>query len=334
MFPIIRLEKKPSKLDLTAHLSIPHTCTPCVGDVWSYRPTSLNKDRADMISRESGGDRFFLTEEVLSDIYGAVRSELYDKVSVQGTRNIAAAAGFEVARIPARSEERNGSGSRAELFPAMDRLFGGMPYDAKITALCIMAERLIKETAKRPGGAEEKTIDAAADLQGILGRHGYQFLDGTFVPVDVLDKREAQYLPSSAASEIARATTRLVNGDYSGAITSACGAVDLTTQSVYQKLAIADPGSASFSEKVNTSMSRLRVFDELKADLIVSGMPDKDAQEIADNTRKATNHAAQALQVLRRSMGDAHGSRPAIRRVAYDSIKWALAICGLLEGKT
>jgi hypothetical protein len=43
--------------------------------------------------------------------------------------------------------------------------------------------------------------------------------------------------------------------------------------------------------------------------------------------RETTKHAAEALQVIRRTIGDVHGTKPAYSRIAYDSIKWASAIC-------
>jgi len=63
------------------------------------------------------------------------------------------------------------------------------------------------------------------------------------------------------------------------------------------------------------------------------GMKPADATSIVSDLRETANHAAQALQVLRRAMGDTHGSKPALRRTAYHTIKLAAAICGLLEGK-
>jgi hypothetical protein len=59
----------------------------------------------------------------------------------------------------------------------------------------------------------------------------------------------------------------------------------------------------------------------------------QDASSITENMRKATNHAAEVLQTLRRSLGDVHGVKPATHKAAYDAIKWASAICGLLEGQ-
>ena len=71
-------------------------------------------------------------------------------------------------------------------------------------------------------------------------------------------------MPLSSAAELSRATARLVDGDYSGAITAACGAVDLATQSVYEKYKIGGPGKSSFSTKVNTSLKHLHIWEEVE----------------------------------------------------------------------
>lgn len=262
-----------------------------------------------------------LTQEEIFRLYGALRSEL-NKLSVQDIRNTVAAAGIDVTRITAKAEARSGLGSRAEVMPAVDRLFGELSPSAQVVALRILAERLIT-----------KNEDLAKSVQEILGHHGYQYITGSFVPVKLLDTREAQFLPASASGELARATARLVDGDYSGAITSACGAVDLLTQQIYEKYALGDPGKVSFQAKVNTTLKQLHVFEEMEQELKDLGMKQTDASSIVDELREATNHSAQALQVLRRAMGDTHGSKPALRNTAYDAIKCSSAICGLLEGK-
>jgi hypothetical protein len=263
-----------------------------------------------------------LSPEEITRLYGALRSEL-NTLSVEDIRNTVAAAGIDVSRIPAKAEARSGLGSRAEVMPAVDRLFGELSPEAKLTALQILAERLV---SKKP--------DLAASVQAILGRHGYQFISGSFVPVGLLDIRESGFLPQTAASELARATARLMDVDESGAITAACGAVDLATQAIYGKHNLGDPGKVSFQAKVNTVLKTLNVFEEMHAEFVALRMSSKDADELVEHFRSATNHAAQLLQVLRRTMGDVHGSRPALRRTAYDAIKWSSAICALLEGRT
>jgi len=252
-------------------------------------------------------------------MFGALRSEL-NKLSVQDIRNTVAAAGFDVSLITAKSEARIGLGSRAEVMPAVDRLFGRMSDSAQETALCVIAERLI-------GGNHE--LDSST--QAILGRHGFLFVGGQFVPVSDLDAQEARFIPPSAATEVARAMARLIDGDFSGAVTSACGAVDLVTQTIYEKHGLGDPAGVSFQAKVNTALQRQQVFESMNQEFVDLGMKTVDASELVDNMRKATNHAAQALQILRRAMGDTHGSKPALRQTAYDVVKWSSAICGLLE---
>ena len=252
-------------------------------------------------------------------LYAALRSEL-NNLSVQNIRNTVAAAGFDVSQITAKAEARSGLGSRAEVMPAVDRLFGQMSESAQETALRILAERLM-----------EHNPDLQTSTQEILGRHGYQFIDGNFIPVHELDAREARFIPKSAANELGRAMSRLIDGDYSGAITSACGAVDLVTQAIYENQYLGNPGHASFQTKVNTALKRLGVFEAMSEEFVSIGMKPDDVSAAVDHMKKSCNHAAHALQVLRRAMGDTHGSKPALRQTAYDAVKWSSAICGLLQ---
>ena len=260
-----------------------------------------------------------LPTEDRTRLYAALRSEL-NNLSVQVIRNTVAAAGFDVSQITAKAEARSGLGSRAEVMPAVDRLFGQMSESAQETALRILAERLT-----------ENSHDLQTSTQDILGRHGFQFIDGNFIPVHELDAREARFIPKSAATELGRAMSRLIDGDYSGAITSACGAVDLVTQAIYENHGLGNPGAASFQTKVNTTLNRLHVFEEMSEEFVSIGMKPEDASAVVDQMKKACNHASLALQVLRHAMGDTHGSKPALRQTAYDVVKWSSAICGLLQ---
>ena len=260
-----------------------------------------------------------LPTEDRTRLYGALRSELKE-LSVQNIRNTVAAAGFDVSQITAKAEARSGLGSRAEVMPAVDRLFGQMSESAQETALRILAERLT-----------EHNPDLRISTQDILGRHGYQFIDGNFISVHELDAREARFLPQTAATELGRAMSRLIDGDYSGAITSACGAVELVTLAIYMNHNLGNPGNTSFQAKVNTAFKRLDVFEEMSDEFVSIGMDPEKASAVVEQMKKASNHAAHALQVLRHAMGDAHGSKPALRQTAYDAVKWSSAICGLFQ---
>lgn len=233
-----------------------------------------------------------LSYEDRTRLYGALRSEL-NSLSVQEIRNTVARAGFDVSQITAKAEARSGLGSRAEVMPAVDRLFGEMAEEHQDTSLRLLA--------------------------------------GRFVPVGELDQREPQFLPASASSEIARAMSRLMEEDYSGAITSACGAVDLVTQELYEENNLGDPGKVSFQAKVNTVFQHLNVFEKMTDDFERLGMKSDDVENLVEEMQKASNHAAQTLQILRWAMGDTHGTKPALRQTAYDAIKWSSALCGILR---
>jgi hypothetical protein len=247
-----------------------------------------------------------ISEQDTDRILGVLLSEI-QSLGMTNAQSLVAAAGIIV------------SAQHWQLFRAhVNTAFRRMPLDDRLIVLGIIGDGL--------SGSER--------VQDLLAKHGFEFVDGTFVPTAILDQRESRYLPPSSASELAKATNRLVNGDETGAITSACGAVDILMQQLYAmpKLSsLGNPGNASFSTKVNTAASRLEVFEELETDFTTLGMKHDDAASIVTEMRKATNHAAQMLQVLRRCMGDVHGSKPAMRRAAYDAIKWASAICALFD---
>jgi hypothetical protein len=149
-------------------------------------------------------------------------------------------------------------------------------------------------------------------VRTLLAQHGFEYVDGTFVPTAILDQREARYLPPSSAAELAKAMKRLVDGDETGAITSACGAVDTLMQRVYATAGLGEPGNASFSTKVNTAASRLGIFDDMASEFLAIGMKSDDVSSIVTHMQKATNHAAQMLQILRRSMGEARQAFPTV----------------------
>ena len=162
---------------------------------------------------------------------------------------------------------------------------------------------------------------------------GYQYIHGTLVPVALFDAREIPHLPEQARADLSRAMTFLADGDNDDvAVALACGAVDKVITAIYKKNNWQDRPT-SFQASVNTAMKRLKIFEEMEEELVACGINADEAKTTAREMASAINHAAQALQVIRKTQGVAHGSRPTHSRMVYDTIKWASAICGLLEGK-
>src|SRR5207247_2546866 len=126
---------------------------------------------------------------------------------------------------------------------------GEMTLDEKFIALPILAEAA-----------------GVAEVTNLLRRHGFQFVNGEFIPVAMLDERELQYLPASSAEQISRAFERLLDGDENGAVSSACGAVDTAMLAAYARYDLGQPPD-SFQAKVNSVMKRLNIYGEMAQDL-------------------------------------------------------------------
>lgn len=247
-----------------------------------------------------------LSEEEVGRLFGVVFAQL-KTLTLNEARLAVAAAGITDFDAPEQVWH--------PFLAGVQRAFYRLEPEARLTALIILASE----------------FSHSERVQKLFAQHGYEYIDDVFVPTTFLDQREALYLPQSSASEIAKATKRLVDGDETGAITSACGAIDTLMQKLYDRHNLGDPARTAFAAKVNTAAQHLSVFENVKSELSALGVSDQDADSFTTDMKKATNHAAQMLQTLRRALGDVHGSKPASRRTAYEAIKWASAICGLFE---
>ena len=249
-----------------------------------------------------------LTEQQIQRLFGVLLAALRS-LSLKDARTAVAASGITGINAPNQYWD--------SFLAGVERVFGQLEPEAQLTALRILANQ----------------FHSNEDVRSLFMQHGFQYLDGAFIPIGLLDQREAKYLPQSSAIELAKATKRLVDGDETGAITAACGAVDALMQKHYVEHALGDPGKVGFAAKVGAALLHLRVFESMNEDFTALGMKSEDASRIVTEMHSATNHASEMLQTLRRTMGDVHGSKAALTYAAYDAIKWASAICGLFEGR-
>ncbi|MDX2165459.1 MAG: toll/interleukin-1 receptor domain-containing protein, partial [Deltaproteobacteria bacterium] len=90
-------------------------------------------------------------------------------------RNVVAAAGIDVTQLPVGDDARR----RATVMPRIDEAFGRLDPSRKLTALGIITEQLLAQN--RTGHAE---------LHALLGKHGFQYVDGSIVPIGLRDARE------------------------------------------------------------------------------------------------------------------------------------------------
>lgn len=256
-------------------------------------------------------------DQELALLWGAVRGALQE-LSIPNIRRVAGLAGFDVAAIPSRSEASGGSGSRAEVMPALDRLFGGMGPAQKRLAVQIIAEEI-------QGGP------LAENLNRHLDRLGFGFVEGRIIRTSVLSPEDLDYIPEGARADLVRAAVRLRDGDLSGALSAVCGSIDSATSAIFEQHGLGEAGEASFQEKVTRSLEAIGTWQRATTELCQLGWQQPSAERFSHNLRGAVNQAAYVLQALRSNMSDVHGERAAIRWMVFDSLKWAQAILALLQ---
>jgi hypothetical protein len=252
-------------------------------------------------------------------IWGPVRSLLRERCTSYRAHLILSRAGFDIttiAGIPLTDQTTD----KNALFTRVDDVFGSLEAGEKQRFVTAVTEEILTE---KP--------ELQQDLERYLRRLGWKLHERTIVPVEVFDVADLPLLPAAAATDLVKAAERARDGDLTGAVTAACGAVDTVTSAIWQEYELGDLGPESFQKGVAESLRAKKAYVRLKEELMVLGWAEKDADVFVDNTMRALNAGAYVLQKLRSDMGDVHGSHPVIESVVYDAVKWATLTLRLLS---
>ena len=111
----------------------------------------------------------------------------------------------------------------------------------------------------------------------------------------------------------------------------AFGAVDLTTNEIYYHRGEPYPKDRPFALRVRKATRLNGTYDSLERELEALSMDPADVKFVRENLTRAVGATAEVLGRLRSSMGDVHGSKPALQRMVRTCIKLASVITGLLE---
>ena len=212
------------------------------------------------------------------------------------------------------------SASKSELLSAIDRQVGQLEELQFVRFLRIVTEEMLRrQPLQEP------------DLRESLERLGWTAHEGHLVEVTVLDISDLPELPQASRIDLIKAATRLRDGDPSGAVSAACAAVDAVTSIIYKRENLGEAGAASFQERVSRSLKVLNIVSEIEKQLLELGWESDEALKLAENVRGSLNQASFVLQSLRSKMGDVHGTKPILKPLVFDSIKWAALIVCLLN---
>ena len=258
-----------------------------------------------------------------SRAWNPLRAALEDNFSFNQIKKMVGLAGLDltlpaIANLEQRAE---GGASKGQLMTGIDRALSFLDDERKRKFIVIVAEKVIPVL---PTAARE-------EFELHLGNFGLGIAGKAVVPLKIFDVSELAELPVESRDDIVKAAQRLRDGDLSGALSAACGAVDATTSAVYESLGLGDPGKASFQEKCKRALEAKEVFVKLEQELRSLGWEDSEVTKFKNNFEGALNQAAYVMQTLRSRMGDVHGTKPVIKPLVFDSLKWAELIVRALQ---
>lgn len=257
----------------------------------------------------------------LSIAWGPVRSVL-EGLTFASIKDVVGLGGVDLRKLSHLDQKFSGGATKGQLMTAIDgviREFDGATFER---FLRIVTEEVLRGS---PG--------TMIRLQDQLARLGWAYSGGALLPIDLLDPAEVEELPEESRQDLTKAASRLRDGDLSGAVSAACGAVDSVTARVYAERGLGDPGAASFQEKVNRAIRASGVVPSLEAQLAELGWHPADIRAFKENLIGSINQAAFVMQKLRSEMGDVHGTKPILRPLVFDSVKWAALIMRLLRDR-
>lgn len=255
----------------------------------------------------------------IKNLWGPIRKILREKCTSHRIKQIVSPTAIDLQEILSLPSTTN-TDDKNNLIEAIDREFYNLDEKKKERFLQIAAEEIINQCPRH------KDL-----LIGHLERLGWTVYEGSLIPIEVLDTSELPELPKESRKDLVKASIRLRDGDLSGSITSSCGAVDSVTAKIYKEKGLGDPGKASFQKKVSMAISAKQILDEIESDLLDLEWKESDANQLVNNLKGAINQAAYVMQSLRSEMGDTHGTKPTLKPLVFDTVKWATLIVRLLK---
>lgn len=243
----------------------------------------------------------------IASAWGTIRASLFH-LSFADIKTVAGLAGLDLMSLAHLQQRPEKGATKEQLVSGIEIMLGRMDADALQRFVVWVAEELL---TRRP--------ELAALLADQLARHGWGLVDHQLIPLQLFDPSELANLPDGPRADLVKAAQRFRDGDLGGAISAACGAVDTAVANVYADYQLGAPAT-SFQEGCNCA---LRAVVNLEDPLQELGWDVDEAKILAQNFKKALNHGAYVMQSLRSKMGDVHGTKPILKPLVFDVLKWA-----------
>ncbi|OHB72315.1 MAG: hypothetical protein A2W17_04460 [Planctomycetes bacterium RBG_16_41_13] len=205
-----------------------------------------------------------------------------------------------------------GGASKGQLMTGIDRGLRALDEESTKRFIAVVAEEVL---TRRP--------DSRESLDDNLSRLGWTLSGNAVIHIKIFDTSVLPELPPESQHDFIKAAQRLRDGDLSGAISSACGALDAATSAIYSSADLGDPTRASFQERCKRSLEARGVIPQMEQQLRELGWSEQEIMPFRKNFEGAMNQGAYVIQTLRSNMGDVHGTKPILKPLVFDCMKWA-----------
>jgi len=257
----------------------------------------------------------------INSAWSAVSAVLKNKFSFYDIKEIVGLAGFDSGKIAHLVQRSGSSVSKGQLITAIDRGLSDFTDESKRHFLNIVVEELL-----------ERNPAVEGQLETYLSRLGWHVIDGVVLSIEILDRNDLEELDALAREDLVKSAKRFRDGDLSGSLSAACGAVDSVTTKIYHDKGLGDAAKASFQERCKVALNNVGVFSAISDELKDLEWKDSGVIPFNKNLEGSLNQAAYVMQSLRANMSDVHGTKPVMKPLVFDSIKWAQIIVRLLSG--
>jgi hypothetical protein len=247
----------------------------------------------------------------MDQAWNALRATLQNDFTFYDIKEIIGLAGFDLASI-AHLVQKAGGASKGQLMTGIDCGLRELDEESFKRFIAVVAEEVLK-----------RSPDSRESLEDNLTRLGWALSRNSVIPIKIFDTSILPEIPSEAQNDLTKAAQRLRDGDLSGAISSACGALDAATSAIYTSSGLGDPTKASFQERCKRSLEVSGVIPQMEQQLCELGWNEQEIKPFRKNFEGAMNQGAYVIQTLRSNMGDVHGTKPILKPLVFDCLKWA-----------
>ena len=260
-------------------------------------------------------------DPLVNQAWAAVRGVLQSDFTFYEIKDVIGLAGLDITEFAHLVQKPDGGALKGHLMTAIDQSFGQLSANEMKEIL----SHLVQEVLLRRPQCKER-------LEGYLSRFGWGLADDRVVPLTIFDPKDLDEIAEAPRVDLIKAAERLRDGDLSGSVSAACAAVDTCTCAIYEEKQLGNFHNASFQERFKRALVAVGALESLDQNLSEIGWEQDRITPFRKNFQGALTQGAYVMQSLRSDMGDVHGTKPILKPLVLDCLRWAEVMIRTLEG--